>query len=498
MTLAIQDHYADPILDDAISRDVIIDNRDNSNDLEDYQVQIDIDDDQLMLQGERGIRFVDENLQVLDYWEESDLNKWIKVAKVIGSKATAIRMLQKEGISSASDGNATFEFFDDFEGIEETSGSDYKVIVTSITRDEDAYIYKDFGSDHFDALDIDFEAKMTSGSSGICGIMALANAIDDLAYLSSPAVNVIFHESGGVYKIWLNRGPQDAYDYYECSLDTTYYMTLNRTAGSDTIELKIYSDSARTNLLDTLSVSGFGSAKYRYLYAVDSWDTDQADRILSCDTGNISIDGGSYEDLTEYSKTDPNSRFSVGQSSSYVLDADTWNTEYVDVTINHTETTVKLEGTTANRHGSIYAQNIFSSGVCSWKMTDYQQTSSNSCNTGVIYPYVETTNRDIFYWRTNGEGSWSEAALRINDDFIYQSSQESVNCIGRTDVYFAEGYGKVVHDGVVKLDKTDTALTIPDGMRPWIATYEDHSGYIIADWVLVRKYTSPEPTVVIE
>ena len=115
MTLAIQDHYADPILDDAVGRDVIIDNRDNSNDLEDYQVQIDIDDDQLTLQGERGIRFVDENLQVLDYWEESDLSEWIEVAKIIGNKATAIRMLQKEGLSSASDGDAAFEFFDDFE-----------------------------------------------------------------------------------------------------------------------------------------------------------------------------------------------------------------------------------------------------------------------------------------------------------------------------------------------------------------------------------------------
>ena len=115
MTLAIQDHYADPILDDAISRDVIIDNRDNSNDLEDYQVQIDIDDDQLMLQSERGIRFVDENLQVLDYCEESDLSEWIEVSKIIGSKATAIRILQKEGLSSVSDGDATFELFDDFE-----------------------------------------------------------------------------------------------------------------------------------------------------------------------------------------------------------------------------------------------------------------------------------------------------------------------------------------------------------------------------------------------
>ena len=115
MTLAIQDHYSDPILDDAVGRDVIIDNRDNSNDLEDYQIQLNIDDDQLMLQGERGIRFVDENLQVLDYWEESDQSEWIKVAKVIGSKATAIRMLQKEGIDSASDGDTTFEFFDDFE-----------------------------------------------------------------------------------------------------------------------------------------------------------------------------------------------------------------------------------------------------------------------------------------------------------------------------------------------------------------------------------------------
>ena len=66
MTLAIQDHFADPILDNLPSREINIDNRGNSSELTDYQVNVDVSN----RVNQQGIRFVDENLQIIDYWEE--------------------------------------------------------------------------------------------------------------------------------------------------------------------------------------------------------------------------------------------------------------------------------------------------------------------------------------------------------------------------------------------------------------------------------------------
>jgi len=116
MSFAIQDHFADPILDDMLSREVIVDNRSNSNELEDYQVSLEIDEKQLFFEVQDGLRFVDENLQIIDHWNESFPDKeWIEVPKIPSSAICALRMLDGDA-SSASNGTNTFLFFDDFPG----------------------------------------------------------------------------------------------------------------------------------------------------------------------------------------------------------------------------------------------------------------------------------------------------------------------------------------------------------------------------------------------
>jgi len=423
--------------------------------------------------------------------DTTDYPLWFNISS-IPADSTVIYSATKEG-SFTPNGTETFPLYDNFTGI--LSSDPHLATAVSLTRNEDAYVYNDFGVDHFNGFDINFTMNQTGGTAGIVAVMVLANSIDDAYNLPSPAVNVIMHESGGDRNIWLNRGPQTAFDKYIGSANTDYYCTLSRTADSDTITLKIYSDSDRTNLLDTLSVSGFGtSTKYRYLYAMDSWNTGSVS-ALSGYSKDISIDGGSLEDLTTYTEVDPNSRIDV--SIGYALDASIWNTEYAAVTIDHDAGTVRIVGTTNGKHGTIYADQLFDSGICVWNTTAYQQTGSNSHNAGVVYPYIETTSRDIFYWRTNGAGSWSEAALRVNDSFIETSSQEGVNAIGTTEVYFAEGFGKVVHDGDEKVNRTNADLHIPDGMRPWMGTYNQNDGYVEADLCFVANLTTNDPTVII-
>ena len=136
MTLSIQDHFADPILDDLPIREIDIDNRGNSSELTDYQITVDVSNHV----DQQGIRFVDENLQIVDYWEEDSNTIWAEIPKIVGSKTSAIRMIHGD-VDSASDGDATFEFFDDFDYEEEQSSLkkwEYRL-------DEDDAVYYHFG-----------------------------------------------------------------------------------------------------------------------------------------------------------------------------------------------------------------------------------------------------------------------------------------------------------------------------------------------------------------
>ena len=109
MTLIIQDHFADPILDDLSNREIDIDNRGNSSELMDYQVIIDTSKHV----DKQGMRFVDENLKIIDYWKEDTNITWMEIPKIVGSKVSAVQMIYGD-IDNKSDGDTTFEFFDDF------------------------------------------------------------------------------------------------------------------------------------------------------------------------------------------------------------------------------------------------------------------------------------------------------------------------------------------------------------------------------------------------
>jgi len=89
MTLSIQDHFADPILDDLPSREIDIDNRGNSSELTDYQVDVDVSNHV----DKQEMRFVDENLQIIDYWEEDSNTIWADIPKIVGSKISSIQMV---------------------------------------------------------------------------------------------------------------------------------------------------------------------------------------------------------------------------------------------------------------------------------------------------------------------------------------------------------------------------------------------------------------------
>ena len=100
-------------------------NENSGNDLTDYQVLINLSGNDFPAEANESgtdIRFVDENGNVLNYWiEEYDYSAknakiWVKVPEIPANEIVTLQMYWGNPSANAmSDGDATFEFFDDFE-----------------------------------------------------------------------------------------------------------------------------------------------------------------------------------------------------------------------------------------------------------------------------------------------------------------------------------------------------------------------------------------------
>jgi len=108
-------------------RPVIIDNTQNSNALSNYQIQVILDTASLISAGKMrsdcgDIRFMDsDGATQLNYWVESDICNtsstriWVNVPSIpASSKKTILLYYGNPYLTSASNGKATFDFFDDF------------------------------------------------------------------------------------------------------------------------------------------------------------------------------------------------------------------------------------------------------------------------------------------------------------------------------------------------------------------------------------------------
>ena len=165
-----------------------------------------------------------------------------------------------------------------------------------VDRDEDVYLYKDFGAAFFDNLDVNFELYIAAGSTGSgLGGIAISNTVGSMQGFASTDMSAVITETGGgAHQIFLYRGNAVANDNYTGSANTLYYCTLERSSGADTVYLKIYSDLARATLLDTLSVSGFSTTTYRYAYGFVNKNSTGSGQNFDGYTQNLSFFGRGY------------------------------------------------------------------------------------------------------------------------------------------------------------------------------------------------------------
>lgn len=154
--------------------------------------------------------------------------------------------------------------------------------VTGLLRNEAAWVVDDKTVDHFDEDFehlVDFEVTSADHNSLFVPWM-LANAVDDWSALLSDAgqsfLSVMSLGSSGtsiIIRMHEAIGNSALNDSYAASFSTDYYLKIKRdeAVGSfGQLQCFIYSDSDRTSLLDTLSLTLRAKLDLRFVFGMNS------------------------------------------------------------------------------------------------------------------------------------------------------------------------------------------------------------------------------------
>ena len=210
------------------------------------------------------------------------------------------------------------------------SGSDITITAPSASFDTmfqnaNSYVYKDFGAGNFGDFEIEFEAEIISatsdggGNNGAVVLCCVSNQVGtwpvwdsnsdglfiDTYYLSTQYHTRIYDQSNN---------NNDEYIWpVSVSIPLTYF-TFKRNG--TTLTCEIYSDSARTTLIDTLTVTCETGTK-RYLYALGSRNSGSTATITG-NTQNFEIiyASSSSSSISSSSSSESSSSSSSSLSSS--------------------------------------------------------------------------------------------------------------------------------------------------------------------------------------
>lgn len=166
--------------------------------------------------------------------------------------------------------------------VEVDPGADITIVADTITvddlrRDHNSYVYLDMGVDYFGDFVHYLTARFTDVViPGLMGFWGLSNGDHTIEDKSAAGVGVSLHwtmdpapDAQWVLTDW-DTGESDVYiDSY----NATRYLTIRRSG--TTLTCRIYSDAARTVLLDTLSIV-CAPTLYRYVEMIQSRDGDGA------------------------------------------------------------------------------------------------------------------------------------------------------------------------------------------------------------------------------
>ena len=169
------------------------------------------------------------------------------------------------------------------------------ITVTAVTRDEDAYIYKDFGANYF----TDFTHTMgpcqfgTDVAAGVVLFWAVSQGVQDAndwKTNNQKAVGLFFTSTTTVQLYDYEAGAADS--CAALSVDTDYWFRIVKAAKVVTVD--IYSTAAllaagAAGDVDTLTKTLGTDRAYRYVFAANSYDDDEGAKALSGSFANLEL-----------------------------------------------------------------------------------------------------------------------------------------------------------------------------------------------------------------
>ena len=196
--------------------------------------------------------------------------------------------------------NADAGVLEDFTTYTEVDNANDDITVVSavqvdgntMTRTDTAYLYKDFGVNHFDDFEHLHEAKPISSikDSSYVGVWGMSNHIGDInTWLANGGgiTLLIYRFTSDYPRFMLNeRGGDADITNVDQAWNKQYYLVTERI--DTTLTCKIYNDSAYTNLVDTLTIE-VNTQPYRYLFPLASYDTAGAGFSITVESWNLDI-----------------------------------------------------------------------------------------------------------------------------------------------------------------------------------------------------------------
>jgi len=232
---------------------------------------------------------------------------------------------------------------------------------------EDAMVYYDPGSAIYGNFIFKWTGKWVSDDGGTAFLAApmicLSTTFDDARALTRNTYNSIVtrfrQRTGGSETIDLivtTAGVAGTFTYEPGTaiLGNTYYFTLTR--GGSTVTLHIFSDSARTTLLSTLT--GSQATTHRYLYATNSWNSGAAN-WLDEDVDDLNIGNEYLEVFAEFeissgtpASVDLFAEFEVQHTATKDLfaqfEAQATKNLFAEITVQN----YRIQGTTYDKNGA--------------------------------------------------------------------------------------------------------------------------------------------------
>ena len=174
-------------------------------------------------------------------------------------------------------------------------------------RNEDSYLYKDKGVNHFTDFEHLVDVRSDFASSLGTGIIwMLANDLDDFYFLyvnSKDFIGIRFYRASPYpyYRIKLcecDSGILYETEWKDGAINTWYYLKIKKV-GID-LSCEIYSDSERTTIITTLNLTLHKDHHFRYIYACNSFH-DGYSQFFNDDIENLNLQEEYY--ITFYNNT---------------------------------------------------------------------------------------------------------------------------------------------------------------------------------------------------